>query len=72
MASVDSSSVAGDSVTTVLSILSEAGIAAWRARVGEEEANRIIEQMQNEFCRKHRFELKSEFGNYTIHVYTNR
>jgi genome maintenance exonuclease 1 len=29
------------SVTTVLSILSEEGIAAWRARVGEEEANRI-------------------------------
>jgi len=29
------------SVTTVLSILSEAGIAAWRARVGEEEANRV-------------------------------
>jgi genome maintenance exonuclease 1 len=29
------------SVTTVLSILSEEGIQAWRARVGEEEANRI-------------------------------
>lgn len=29
------------SITTVLSILSRAGIAAWRARVGEEEANRI-------------------------------
>lgn len=29
------------SVTTVLSILSEEGIAAWRARVGAEEANRI-------------------------------
>lgn len=29
------------SVTTVLSILSEEAIQAWRARVGEEEANRI-------------------------------
>ncbi len=29
------------SITTVLSILSEKGIAEWRARVGEEEANRI-------------------------------
>lgn len=29
------------SITTVLSILSEDGIKAWRARVGEEEANKI-------------------------------
>ena len=29
------------SITTVLSILSEDGIRAWRARVGEEEANKI-------------------------------
>ena len=29
------------SVTTVLKILSEEGIAKWRARVGEEEANRV-------------------------------
>ena len=29
------------SVTTVLSILSEHAIQAWRARVGEEEANRV-------------------------------
>ena len=29
------------SVTTVLSILSEEHIQAWRARVGEEEANKI-------------------------------
>ena len=29
------------SITTVLSILSRASIAAWRKRVGEEEANRI-------------------------------
>jgi len=29
------------SITTVLGVLSKAGIAAWRARVGEEEANKI-------------------------------
>lgn len=29
------------SITTVLSVLSEDGIKAWRARVGEEEANKI-------------------------------
>jgi len=29
------------SITTVLGVLSKAGIAAWRARVGEEEANRV-------------------------------
>lgn len=29
------------SITTVLSILSEDGIKAWRARVGEEEANKV-------------------------------
>ena len=33
------------SITTVLSILSRAGIAAWRKRVGEEEANRISTQL---------------------------
>jgi len=38
----------------------------------EAEANQILEQMNNEFCRKHRFELKSEFGNFTIYVYSNR
>jgi genome maintenance exonuclease 1 len=29
------------SITTVLGVLSKAGIAAWRARVGDEEANKI-------------------------------
>lgn len=32
------------SITTVLSILSEDAIRAWRARVGEEEANRVSKQ----------------------------
>ena len=38
----------------------------------EEEANSIFEQMNNEFCKKHSFELKSEFGNFTIYVRLNR
>ena len=41
------------SVTTVLSILSEDGIAAWRARVGEEEANRISTQASNRGTKVH-------------------
>jgi genome maintenance exonuclease 1 len=41
------------SVTTVLSILSEAGIAAWRARVGEEEANRISTQAASRGTKVH-------------------
>lgn len=40
--------VAGDkkypSVTTALSVLSERGIAEWRKRIGEEEANKITTQ----------------------------
>ena len=35
------------SITTVLSILSEDAIKAWRARVGEEEANRISKTASN-------------------------
>ena len=35
------------SITTVLSILSEDGIRAWRKRVGEEEANRISTRAAN-------------------------
>jgi len=38
----------------------------------EEEANRILEQMHNEFCKKHSFELKDEFGQFTIYVRLNR
>ena len=41
------------SVTTVLSILSEDGIAAWRARVGEEEANRISTRASNRGTKVH-------------------
>tara|TARA_B110000003_G_scaffold106423_1_gene108782 strand:+ start:1871 stop:2542 length:672 start_codon:yes stop_codon:yes gene_type:complete len=35
------------SITTVLSILSEDAIKAWRARIGEEEANRISKTASN-------------------------
>jgi len=38
----------------------------------EEEANLIYEQMNNEFCKKHCFELKNEFGQFTIYVRLNR
>lgn len=38
----------------------------------QEEAERILEQMNNEFCQKHRFELKNEFGSFGIYVYSNR
>jgi len=38
----------------------------------EEEANKLLELMNNEFCKKHRFELKNEFGSFTIYIYLNR
>ena len=38
----------------------------------KEEANMIFERMNNEFCQKHSFELKNEFGNFTIYVRLNR
>jgi hypothetical protein len=37
----------------------------------EEEANRLLEQMQDEFCKKHRFELRHEFGIYSIYILAN-
>jgi redox-regulated HSP33 family molecular chaperone len=37
----------------------------------EAEANRLLEQMQDEFCKKHRFELRHEFGNYSIYILAN-
>lgn len=41
------------SITTVLSILSRAGIAAWRKRVGEEEANRISHRASSRGTKVH-------------------
>lgn len=41
------------SITTVLSILSEEGIAAWRQRVGEEEANRVGTRAANRGTQVH-------------------
>ncbi len=38
----------------------------------EEEANRLLQQMQDEFCKKHRFELRNEFGSYVIYILANR
>lgn len=37
----------------------------------EEEATRLLEQMQNEFCKKHRFELRYEFGSQVIYILSN-
>lgn len=37
----------------------------------EDEANRLLQQMQDEFCKKHRFELRNEFGNYSIYILSN-
>jgi genome maintenance exonuclease 1 len=41
------------SITTVLSILSEEAIAAWRNRVGEEEANRVGQRASNRGTQVH-------------------
>ncbi len=37
----------------------------------EEEATRLLEQMRNEFCKKHRFELRNEFGSQVIYILSN-
>ncbi|MDF1881111.1 hypothetical protein JHD50_07305 [Sulfurimonas sp. MAG313] len=34
----------------------------------EAEANRLLAKMHLEFCKKHTFELKNEFGNFNIYV----
>lgn len=38
----------------------------------EEEANRMLQQMQSEFCKKHRFELRKEMNNFCIYIFSNR
>ena len=35
-------------------------------------AEELLEQMRREFCKKHRFELRNEFGNYVIYILANR
>ena len=37
----------------------------------QEEAEQLLKQMQDEFCKKHRFELRNEFGNYTVMILSN-
>ena len=46
--------VAYPSVTTVTSILNEDKIAKWRAKVGEEEANKIYKEASDFVHSKHR------------------
>ena len=50
------------SITTVLSILSEEAIQAWRARVGEEEANRISTQASTRGTKIHNI-IEKYFAN---------
>jgi len=38
----------------------------------EEEAKRLLQQMKDEFCKKHRFELRNEFGSFVIYILNNR
>ncbi len=38
----------------------------------EEEANRLLEQMRAEFCKKHKFDLRNEYGNFKIYILPNR
>lgn len=37
----------------------------------EEEANRLLQQMQDEFCKKHRFVLRNEYSNFVISILPN-
>ena len=37
----------------------------------EEEAKRLLQQMQDEFCKKHRFELRKEFSTFSIYIIAN-
>lgn len=60
------------SVTTVLSILSEDAIAAWRKRVGEEEANRIGHRASSRGTQVHdiveKYLLGQDTSTYLPHV----
>lgn len=37
----------------------------------EAEANRLLQKMQNEFCKKHRFELRREFSTFSLYILAN-
>lgn len=37
----------------------------------ETEANRLLHKMQNEFCKKHRFELRREFSTFSLYILAN-
>ncbi|NOR58600.1 MAG: hypothetical protein GQ474_08775 [Sulfurimonas sp.] len=34
----------------------------------KEEAQKMIENMQSNFCKKHEFALNEQFGDYTIYI----
>ena len=54
-------------ITTVLKILSEEGIAAWRARVGEEEANRVSRIASTRGTQVHN--ILENYENYSQHTF---
>ncbi len=60
------------SITTVLSILNEDAIAAWRKRVGEEEANRVGQRASNRGTSVHniieKYLLNDDTTEYLPHI----
>jgi genome maintenance exonuclease 1 len=60
------------SITTVLSILSEEAIAKWRARVGEDEANRVGQRASNRGTQVHaiveKYLLNEDTTDYLPHI----
>jgi len=38
----------------------------------QDEANRLLQQMKDEFCKKHRFELRKEFQSFNIYILSNK
>ena len=37
----------------------------------QEEANRLLQQMQDEFCKKHRFVLRNDYSSFIISILPN-
>lgn len=37
----------------------------------ETEAKRLLQKMQTEFCKKHRFELRREFSTFSLYILAN-
>ena len=37
----------------------------------QEEAERLLQKMKDEFCKKHRFELRQEYSDFSIYILPN-